>query len=345
MEDIVLDVCTPFGYMGSMNLETFREVLELAPVGVLLADEHGGVLWANGAALELLGISWQNLPELNVDGLMDADSPRRETMTRTKGNEHVTLRLMKRTMKNGMSVVFLSDISEVHRLQSEILKMDKLASVGELTSGIAHEIRNPLAGIKTTAQALDRELNPQDPRRAYLSRIIAEIDRLNKLLTGFFDFARPRKLALVSCDLAKVVEAALGMVKAHARENRVRTLEFYPRAEVAVKADPNLLQQVFMNVFLNAIEAMEFGGRMEVHVLDRGKHVEVVVSDTGRGVPENVQGKIFDPFFTTKPKGVGLGLSISYRIVKQHAGDITFESSPGGTTFIITLPKDPGKAG
>ncbi len=98
-----------------------------------------------------------------------------------------------------------------------------------------------------------------------------------------------------------------------------------------------------MNVFINAIQAMEFGGRMEVHLWDRGSFMEIMVSDTGRGIPDHVKGRIYDPFFTTKPKGIGLGLSISYRIIKLHSGAITFTSSPGGTTFIISLPKDPGR--
>jgi two-component system sensor histidine kinase HydH len=104
-----------------------------------------------------------------------------------------------------------------------------------------------------------------------------------------------------------------------------------------------MIQQVLMNVFINAIQAMEFGGRMEVHLADKGERMEIMVSDTGKGIPDHVKGRVFDPFFTTKPKGIGLGLSISYRIIKLHSGTITFISSPGGTTFVITLPKDPGR--
>lgn len=327
-----------------MDEEVLREILEATPVGVLLAGGDGGVQWANRAALDYLGISMSNLKELNVDGLMESDVSSRETMTRTKGDEHLTLRLSRIPLKNGMSVVFLSDITEIHRLQNEILKMDKLAFVGELTSGIAHEIRNPLAGIKTTAQALKGELDANDARGAYITRIIAEIDRLNRLLTGFFDFAGPRSLSLAQFDLSKIVENAVYMVREPARQNRVQIFEFHPHEKVSVRVDAGLIQQVLMNVFINAIDAMESGGRMEVHLMDRGALAEVMVVDTGKGVPENVKGKIFEPFFTTKPKGVGLGLSISYRIVKQHAGDITFESGPGGTTFVISLPKDPDRA-
>ena len=340
----ILDVSQGIGYMGTMNDKLLWEILDLAPVGVMLAESGGRVVWANRAALAFLGISAKNLREINVEGLLEQEADRRETMVRLKGNEKLHLMLKRQHLKDGSSVVFVSDITEVHRLQSEILRMDKLASAGELTSGIAHEIRNPLAGIRTTAQALDAELGAHDPRKAYTGRIIAEIDRLGRLLTGFFDFARPRQLSLVPCDLGKVVESAVSMVKDAAVRNRVEIFEFHPDRRVSVRADPNLVQQVLMNVFFNAIESMEFGGRMEVHLHDRGDNVQLLVSDTGRGVPDHVKGKIFEPFFTTKPKGVGLGLSISYRIVKQHAGDIAFESGPAGTTFVVTLPKDPARA-
>ena len=134
------------------------------------------------------------------------------------------------------------------------------------------------------------------------------------------------------------------MVQDTARENHVEIIEFHPPKRAMIKADPHMIQQVLMNVFINAVQAMEFGGRMEVHLTDRDDRMEIIVSDTGKGIPDHVKGRIFDPFFTTKPKGIGLGLSISYRIIKLHSGAITFISNPGGTTFIITLPKDPSRA-
>lgn len=328
--------------MGSMETDVLREILDVIPLGVMLADGDGGIVFANRSALDYLGISAANLAEVNVSNLMEGESSRKETMVRTRGNDRISLRMSRVPLRDGGSVVFLADITEIHRLQTEILKMDKLASVGELTSGIAHEIRNPLAGIKTTAQALNEELQAGDHRRAYVTRIIGEIDRLNRLLMGFFDFARPKELSIASCDLSKIVENAVYMVRDTAGENHIRIIEFLPPKKTLVRADPHMIQQVLMNVFINAIQAMEAGGRMEVHLTEKNDRMEIVVSDTGRGIPDNVKGRIYDPFFTTKPKGIGLGLSISYRIIKLHSGDITFESTPGGTTFTITLPKDAG---
>ena len=319
------------------------EILDVLPTGIMLADNAGSVLYANRKALEYLGIDEEGLEDINIEGMMETDTHRKETMVRTRGNERLTIKMSKTDLTDGGSVVFLSDISQVHQLQTEILKMDKLASVGELTSGIAHEIRNPLAGIKTTAQALNEELPKNDHRRAYVSRIIMEIDRLNKLLLNFFDFARPRELSIHPCDLKKIIENAVYMIQDSARANHVQVIEFYPPKKAMVMADPSLIQQVLMNILINAIQAMEKGGKMEIHLVDRDDHVEVSVTDTGNGIPGNVRGKIFDPFFTTKPKGIGLGLSISYRIIKMHSGAITFVSGQGGTTFQILLPKDLAK--
>jgi two-component system, NtrC family, sensor histidine kinase HydH len=330
--------------MGSMDKDVLVEILEMLPAGVMLAEKDGTVFFANKTAMDFLGIDETNLKVINVDGLIERDSYKKETMIRTKGSERLTIRLSRLPLGSGGFVVFLTDISEINQLQNEILKMDKLASVGELTSGIAHEIRNPLAGIKTTAQALNEELQVGDHRRAYVSRIIIEIDRLSKLLLNFFDFAKPRELSVVSCDLKKIIENAVYMVQDTARANHVEIIEFHPPKKEQIKADPHMIQQVLMNVFINAIQAMEFGGRMEVQLVDKGDRMEIMVSDTGKGISDHVKGRIFDPFFTTKPKGIGLGLSISYRIIKLHSGTITFISNPGGTTFVITLPKDPSRA-
>jgi signal transduction histidine kinase len=324
-----------------MDKKVLMEIFDIIPTGIMIADNDGSIRCANRNALEYLGIDEDGLAEINIEALTGMDShQKKETMVRTRGDERLTIKLGTSPLADGGSVVFLTDITESHQLQQEILKMDKLASVGELTSGIAHEIRNPLAGIKTTAQALNEELPKNDHRRTYVSRIIMEIDRLNKLLLTFFDFARPRELAIHQCDLKKIIENAVYMIQDTARANKVQIIEFYPTKKAVVMADPSLIQQVLMNIFINGIQAMGNGGKMEIQLTEQEDWVKVAVTDTGKGIPENVRGKVFDPFFTTKAKGIGLGLSISYRIIKMHSGTITFESGPGGTTFRIMLPRN-----
>ena len=324
----------------SMDRKVIVEILDELPTGVMLADDAGAVTYANKAALEYMGLDNQGLREVNIEALMHQGTGEKDLMFRTRGDDSITVRFSHVPLSNGCTAIVLTDISEIHRLQQEILRMDKLASVGELTSGIAHEIRNPLAGIKTTAQALQEELPENDHRSAYISRIVVEIDRLNKLLLNFFDFAKPKDLQLRNCDLKKIIEDTLFIVQDTARQGHIRIMEFYPTEEVRIKADPDMIQQVLMNMFINALQAMSSGGHMEVHLDRSGVNVEISVSDTGKGIPEDIRSRIFDPFFTTKPKGIGLGLSISYRLIKMHSGNITFVSGPKGTTFTITLPKE-----
>ncbi|MBN2298332.1 MAG: PAS domain-containing protein [Deltaproteobacteria bacterium] len=326
--------------MGAMKQDLVYEILNELPAGVMLADDSGGIIFANNAAIEYLGIGREGLKEINIDHLLQHGTRKKEIMLRTKGNERVTVNLSKKVLSNGWTVIILNDITEVHQLQQELLKMDKLATVGELTSGIAHEIRNPLAGIKTTAQALSEEIPAQDHRSVYISKIIMEIDRLNKLLLNFFDFAKPKALYIRPFDVKRVIENTIYMIKDTAKANRVQIMEFYPTNTISINADPDMIQQVLMNIFINAVQSMSAGGRMEVHLVEKDSHILIEVSDTGKGIPENIRSRIFDPFFTTKPKGIGLGLSISYRIIKMHSGSITFTSSDAGTKFTVNLSKD-----
>ena len=246
-------------------------------------------------------------------------------------------------------IVIFRDLTKVYKIQEEILRMDRLVSLGKLASGIAHELRNPLAGIKTTAQALCEELSSDDSRREYLNRITKEIDRLNELLKSFFSFAKPQRLNLTSCQVKDIVNEIITFLIKEIADKGIRFSESYHPQLPSLRIDKNQMHQVFLNLFLNAIQAMPQGGdlRIQVHpMLSSGvdgtqqSMVRILVSDTGRGIPANLITRIFDPFFTTKPKGIGLGLSIAYQIIKKHEGTIQVRSEwEKGTTFDIRLPE------
>jgi PAS domain S-box-containing protein len=246
-------------------------------------------------------------------------------------------------------IVIFRDLTNVYKIQEEILRMDRLVSLGKLASGIAHELRNPLAGIKTTAQALGEELSRDDPRREYLNRITKEIDRLNELLKTFFSFAKPQKLNLVHCNIKAIINEITPFLIKEIAEKGIRFVETYPPQLPKIKVDKNQMYQVFLNLFLNAIQAMPNGGELKIEVspvisisLDGPKKnfIKIVVSDTGTGIPTHIIQKIFDPFFTTKPRGIGLGLSITYQIIKKHGGTIKVESQlEKGTSIVINLPE------
>jgi signal transduction histidine kinase len=227
--------------------------------------------------------------------------------------------------------------------------MDRLVSLGKLSSGIAHELRNPLAGIKTTSQALSEEMSEDDPRREYLTRITKEIDRLNDLLKTFFSFAKPQKLNLVPCHIRDIINEIIPFLIKEIADKGIRFTEDYHPQLLKIKVDKSQMHQVFLNLFLNSIQAMSEGGELKIEVTPQNSapgdgakqnFVKAVISDTGRGIPPHLIHKIFDPFFTTKPKGIGLGLSIAYQIINKHGGSISVESRwEKGTSFVIHLPE------
>ena len=245
-------------------------------------------------------------------------------------------------------IVIFRDMTNVFKIQEEILRMDRLVSLGKLSSGIAHELRNPLAGIKTTAQALSEEMSKEDSRREYLNRITKEIDRLNDLLKTFFSFAKPQKLNLINCHVKDIINEIIPFLFKEIADQGVRFVETYHPQLPAIKVDKSQMYQVFLNLFLNAIQAMPNGGELKIEVNPTVSYsqdgasqnfIKVVISDTGKGIPANIIHRIFDPFFTTKSKGIGLGLSITYQIIKKHGGTIKVESKlEKGTSFIINLP-------
>jgi signal transduction histidine kinase len=246
-------------------------------------------------------------------------------------------------------IIIFRDLTKVYRIQEEMLKMDRLVSLGKLASGIAHEIRNPLAGIKTTAQALGEEMSKDDPKREYLNRITKEIDRLNELLKTFFSFAKPQTLLLVPCHIKEIINAIIPFLIKEIADKGIQFVESYHPQLPRIRVDKIQMHQAFLNLFLNAIQAMPYGGELKIEANpvilpspegSTQNFIKVVVSDSGKGIPPQILPKIFDPFFTTKPKGIGLGLSITYQIIKKHGGTIKVHSQwEKGTSFIINLPE------
>jgi two-component system sensor histidine kinase AtoS len=337
--------------------------------GILIARMNDAVTFINRAGERMLGYSKNELigkpfsslglrekqgvvPSL-LDNPEDLDTRKEGWMRRKDGvefpvgftiNNHLNLR----GEMIGKIVIF-RDLTNIYKIQEEILRMDRLVSLGKLSSGIAHELRNPLAGIKTTSQALSEEMSEDDPRREYLTRITKEIDRLNDLLKTFFSFAKPQKLNLVPCHIKDIINEIIPFLIKEIADKGIRFTEDYHPQLAKIKVDKNQMHQVFLNLFLNSIQAMSEGGELKIEVTPQNSapgdgakqnFVKAVISDTGRGIPPHLIHKIFDPFFTTKPKGIGLGLSIAYQIINKHGGSISVESRwEKGTSFVIHLPE------
>ena len=209
---------------------------------------------------------------------------------------------------------------------------------------MAHEIRNPLTGIRTTVQFVGSKFRPNDARREDLDDVIKELDRIEQIITGLLLFARPPAARSQPCDLHGVIDKTLDLLEAQLGEAQVRLTREYAEDVPEVVADPDLMQQVFLNLCLNAIQAMPEGGELSVTTAvrryrTRRSMVDVSFHDTGVGIPRDLMEKIFDPFFTTRTMGTGLGLPISVQIVRDAGGLITAKNnSGGGATLRVSLP-------
>jgi PAS domain S-box-containing protein len=234
---------------------------------------------------------------------------------------------------------------EKERLAKSLLQSEKMAAVGQLAGGVAHEINNPLGVILGFSQSLMRTIKPEDTLFMPLSSIEREAKRCKNLVQDLLTFSRVNKLERESCDINEVISTALTLVAAQTKVQGIELVRSLEEKIPPVKISRNQIQQVLINLCTNAIDAMPKGGSLLVRTLFpdemRGEYVQIQVTDTGTGIPHEIVGNIFEPFFTTKEvgKGTGLGLSLVYEIVNKHHGTIDVESEVGlGTTFKINLP-------
>ncbi len=348
-----------------LELKNFNEsIIQSMEAGLLTIDldenitslNSGGEKILGWKSSECVGMSIRNrVPSEEVDLLLiKSASPNsrrfsREMEITNKENHSISIGytttdwLDNRGQKMGMIISF-RDISQIKQMQNEVIRMDRLASLGVLASGIAHEIKNPLAGIKTMAQACEEEFEPDDSKREYLTRIVRQVNRLDGLLKTFFTYAKPNPPNRCMHSLPDILNEVLNLVKTKMQKSNVIYTENFDDDLPNIHVDAHQLQQVFLNLLLNAIDAMPDGGQLEVTAWKKGdlldcQEIEIFVTDTGSGIPVHKLETIFDPFFTTKSNGLGLGLSIVYRIIQSHQGDIYVESQENkGTRFMITLP-------
>jgi two-component system NtrC family sensor kinase len=238
---------------------------------------------------------------------------------------------------------------ELRRAQSQIIHMEKMASLGKLSASVAHEINNPLFGILTYAKLLLRELPPdadgeQDNVRRYVSIIEEESSRCGEIVKGLLDFARQSGGEFAPHHVHEIIEKTLILLRHHFEMQQIVVTAELHAGDDEIVCDAKQLQQAIIAPCINAVEAMPQGGSLTVRTTEEGDEVAIDIIDTGVGIPENVLSHIFEPFFTTKEgqAGLGLGLAVAYGIVHRHRGRIDVESAPDkGTRFRITLPRNP----
>jgi signal transduction histidine kinase len=252
-----------------------------------------------------------------------------------------------------VAVHAISDMArELEKREQELVQSGKLASLGILISGVAHELGNPLNNISLIAQTYLSlyDLLADEDKKNYMEDVYTQSERIKKIVENLLDFSRQKKQELQNIQIGDLVQRSLGLVANQLKISKVKHYVNIADHLPLVSVDPPQIQQVLVNLFINAIQAMEGGGELFIDVSHDKEHDMVVltVRDTGTGIKKEILPNIFDPFFTTKStKGTGLGLSVSYGIIRQHHGEISVESEEGqGTTFIIKIPakgKDKGE--
>ena len=236
---------------------------------------------------------------------------------------------------------------ELKRAQDDLVEAAKFAFVGEVAAGVAHEVRTPLGILRSSAQLLGRSLPTDRPDSTELvEMIVSEVDRLDRVVAGLLELARPRQPLIEATPLAAVVERALDFVEARAREKDISIHRALTAEQPPARCDPEQIYQVALNLIINALQILPHGGRITVRTLPaHDGRVGFAVSDNGPGIAEELQERVFAPFFTMREGGTGLGLALVQRIVQAHQGLISLESQVGhGTTFIVELPVAEGTA-
>ncbi len=228
---------------------------------------------------------------------------------------------------------------ELEQAQTQLIRTEKLASIGQLAAGVAHEINNPLGTILIYSHLIQKSLEPDDPKREDIALVISEANRAKDIVQGLLSFAREKKLRASEVNVNDILEEVLSLVVNQSLFHNIKIKKSFDQGPQTIVADETQLKQVFLNIILNAAQAMEGNGKLTISTIFDKKQIKIKIADSGPGIPPEVMGKLFSPFFTTKEKGTGLGLAISYGIIERHQGKIDVETDLGkGSTFVITLP-------
>jgi signal transduction histidine kinase len=229
--------------------------------------------------------------------------------------------------------------AERMRLKEQLNRAERLSAMGEMAAGISHEIRNPLGIIRSSAELLKKKVTRVDPTNTLPDIIVEEATRLNGIITDFINFARPRSPKLTPCRLEDILDKNINFLAAQIEDHRYEIRKAYRPPLPGVLADAPMLYQSFLNLFINAMQAMPDGGRIDVGVCAENGRVRIEIEDEGQGVPQELLDKIWDPFFTTKDKGTGLGLGIVRNIIESHGGVVRISNrDPRGARVTIELP-------
>lgn len=323
----------------------YRDIVENVESGLISLDRDGHIGFLNKAGEDILGYRFDELYKVSVSkifpwiDLKRKGQLRGEAIFKKKDGKDIFLGFSISPSRDiGGKVMVFQDITKVKEMEEQVMRSEKLAAIGELAAGIAHEIRNPIASISGSTEILKEELGGSNHLKPLMDIILREADRLNRLVTDFLQFSKPALPQKEVFPLKDLINETLLSLRGNPDWNQDVKVEVQIPNSLSLYGDSGQLRQVFLNLFLNAVQAMPHGGILHISALNRDGLVEVSVQDTGLGIPQEIKGKIFDPFFTTKENGTGLGLTIVHQIIKNHQGEIQVKSEfARGTKVTLRL--------
>jgi two-component system sensor histidine kinase HydH len=346
-------------YVINRTLKTMesytRNVVESMPNGLISLDKEQRIETINRNAIRLLKLNEDKITGKSLGEVLNScqlpetflpgeDIYQKQVECHLNDGTTVPLSTTSSQLKDEKgeiigSVIILRDLRDIRSLEKQIQRSERLASLGRMAAGIAHEIRNPLSSIKGFAQYFRNKFQDGSEDRNYAVVMINEVDRLNRVIQDLLNFAKPQEPKLSSVEVQSLIHHGLKLVQSDIQSKKIHVIKnFTEQPPITIRADADMMTQVFLNLFLNATESMQPGGRLEIGLFEKEAQLEILVSDTGSGIPKENLSRIFDPFFTSKKEGTGLGLAIVYRIIENHHGEIEVTSEQGkGTDFTLKL--------
>jgi two-component system sensor histidine kinase HydH len=347
--------------VSQVRLTRMREFTDLLvsslPVGLIATGPDGRVRTCNASACSMLRLEEKHvlgkpsvtvLPERFQDllspGPFMTEKTRWEVTLPERAGGATSLHVVRLSLEDpdrgqaGM-LLLIQDLSQIRALESELARVERDAAIGKMAAGVAHEIRNPLSSIKGLAILLQGRLHQDAIGRETVDLLVAEVERLNRSIGELLDYARPTQLQIAPVEIDSVVAKAVALLRSDALAAGIEIQEHYRSGGRQLAADQDRLIQVVLNLGLNAIQAMERGGVLTVATDREGDRLKISIIDNGPGIAPELLATVFDPYVTTKPEGTGLGLALSKKIIDDHRGRLTLDSTLGqGTTAVIELP-------
>jgi two-component system sensor histidine kinase HydH len=326
------------------------------PIGLIALDDQGKIVICNGKAQAVLEVSCSDA--LGREALSVIPAPLKKMLAglpasggflerdiqlvSTEGEEHIWEAIAAGLMDKGVPagrILLIRDVTEIRQLENEVTKSRHLNSIGSLAAGVAHEIRNPLSSIKGFAVYFKERLSGNKEDEETADVMIAETERLNRVISQLIEFARPLELKKEKVQFVDLVQHTIKLIAADAQKNKISVEINAAAAMPVVEVDPDKIKQVLLNIFLNSLAALKDGGTMSIELMPTVDSLTVIISDNGAGINKMDLPRIYDPYFTSKPAGTGLGLAVVQKIMEAHGGRINVESEAGqGTKVVLYFP-------